>query len=308
MAAPFTLSTDISSTLAPAYMEKRLIEILEQNLVFRQFGVDRPLPKGHGKLIRFNRFAKLSLPSATLTEGTTPTGSTITSSSVDATVEQWGDWTKVTDMAEMTAMVDVVSQASEVLGIQAAEVIDSKIRDVVAAGTTVQYASTATTRLTVAAGMNLSTTELREALRTLEVANAPKFAGGTYVGILHPRASYDIRGDTNFVNADQYAGSKKLFNGELGEWLGIRLVSSTNAPVFAGAGAAGIDVYATMILGSGAYAVTDLQSLATYIKRPGSASTNDPLEQFATVGWKITFKAVILDNARMVRIEHAVSA
>ena len=308
MAAPFTLSTDISSTLAPAYMEKRLIEILEQNLVFRQFGVERPLPKGHGKLIRFNKFAKLSLPGAALTEGTTPTGSTITSSSVDATVEQWGDWTKVTDLAEMTSMVDVVSQASEVLGIQAAETIDSKIRDVVAAGTVVQYASTATTRLTVAAGMNLSTTELREALRTLEVANAPKFAGGTYVGILHPRASYDIRGDTNFVNADQYAGSKKLFNGELGEWLGIRLVASTNAPVFAGAGAAGIDVYATMVLGSGAYAVTDLQSLATYIKRPGSASTNDPLEQFATVGWKITFKSVILDNARMVRIEHSVSA
>lgn len=308
MAAPLTLSTDISSTLAPAYLEKRLIEILEQRLVFRQFGLERPLPKGQGKTLRFNKFAKLAIPPAALTEGTTPTGSTITSSSVDVVVEQWGDWTKITDLAEMTSMVDVVSHAADVLGIQASETIDSKIRDVIVAGTVVQYASTATSRVTVSAAMTLTTTELREALRTLEVANAPTFDDGRYVAVIHPRAAYDFRGDANFVNADQYAGSKKLFNGELGEWLGIRIVSTTNASVFTGAGAGGVDVYAAMILGKGAYAVTDLQSLETYIRRSGAQDTSNPLNLYATCGWKVTFKTVILDNARMVRIEHGVTA
>jgi N4-gp56 family major capsid protein len=44
------------------------------------------------------------------------------------------------------------------------------------------------------------------------------------------------------------------------------------------------------------------------VKPLGSAGTADPLEQRATSGWKATFVAKILNDAFLVRVEHAVSA
>ena len=54
------------------------------------------------------------------------------------------------------------------------------------------------------------------------------------------------------------------------------------------AGADGIDVYSTLIIGENAYATTKVEGggLETIIKQLGSAGTADPLNQRATVGWK----------------------
>ena len=54
-----------------------------------------------------------------------------------------------------------------------------------------------------------------------------------------------------------------------------------------------------------AYGVTELENggLETIIKQKGSGGTADPLEQRATIGWKGTFTAVILEDAYMVRVE-----
>lgn len=73
------------------------------------------------------------------------------------------------------------------------------------------------------------------------------------------------------------------------------------------AGAAGRDVYSTLILGSDAYGVTELTGggLENIIKQLGSAGTADPLNQRATSGWKATKTAEILVDNYMVRIETA---
>lgn len=75
------------------------------------------------------------------------------------------------------------------------------------------------------------------------------------------------------------------------------------------AGAEGRDIYATLILGSDAYGVTELEGggLQNIVKQLGSGGTADPLDQRATTGWKATKAAEILVDEYMVRIETASS-
>ena len=73
------------------------------------------------------------------------------------------------------------------------------------------------------------------------------------------------------------------------------------------AGAAGRDVYSTLLLGADAYGVTKVTGggLQTIVKQLGSAGTADPLNQRATVGWKAIKTAVRLVETYMLRIETA---
>ena len=75
-------------------------------------------------------------------------------------------------------------------------------------------------------------------------------------------------------------------------------------------GAGGTDVYSTLVIGEGAYGVTDIAGggLQTIIKQKGSGGTADPLDQRATIGWKCAKTAEILVDEYMVRIETGATA
>jgi hypothetical protein len=71
------------------------------------------------------------------------------------------------------------------------------------------------------------------------------------------------------------------------------------------AGAAGVDVYSTLILGADAYGVTEVTGggLQHIVKQLGSSGTSDPLNQRASAGWKAIKVAERLVETYMVRIE-----
>ena len=72
-----------------------------------------------------------------------------------------------------------------------------------------------------------------------------------------------------------------------------------------GAGAAGRDVYGTLILGDNAYGVTEVTGggLQHIVKQLGSSGTADPLNQRATAGWKAIKVAERLVELYMIRLE-----
>lgn len=83
---------------------------------------------------------------------------------------------------------------------------------------------------------------------------------------------------------------------------------AANSTVYPGeAGAAGRDVYSTLILGADAYGVTEISGggLQHIVKQLGSAGTADPLNQRATAGWKATKVAERLVEQYMIRVESA---
>ena len=72
-------------------------------------------------------------------------------------------------------------------------------------------------------------------------------------------------------------------------------------------GAAGRDIYSTLIIADNAYGVTEVTGggLQHIVKQLGSAGTADALNQRATAGWKATKVAERLVEQYMVRIESA---
>ena len=135
--------------------------------------------------------------------------------------------------------------------------MDTIIRNVVVAGTTVQFASTATNRGTVASGMNLTFAEIREAVATLRGADARPFPDGFYAGVTHPDGTADLFADSDVLRTFQQAGERgvtnPIFTGEIGVFYKVRWVDTTQARIFLSEGLSGADVYATMIIGQEAY-------------------------------------------------------
>jgi N4-gp56 family major capsid protein len=283
---------------------KKMIDILEQNLVVYKTAELQKLGKG------FRGFNKLTLASP-LTEGVPPAGKDLSMNQIIVTLTQFGDFTKITDIIEFLADFSIMNEAGEILGIQAAETIDNTVMNVIAAGTNVVYGDgTVVARNAITQAMTLTTA-------LLERNNVKKFAakpviGRAYAMIVHPDTAADIRIDPSFVQAVNYSSPDPsnsnrgdMFTGELGYWMGARLISTTTAPVYANAGAGGtVDVYGNLLYGMGAYGVTELSAgLQTYIKSSGPQDTSNPLDQYSTVGWKWMGASAILDNKRIVRLE-----
>lgn len=287
------------------YYDTTLLETAEANLVHNQFGMKKPIPKNRGKTIEFRCFDDLPKKTDKLTEGVTPDGKKLKVTSLTADVGQYGDYVAVSDMLDMTAIDPIIVQATKKIGKQAGMTLDTLTRDALAAGTQVQYAEgQVTARNQVAATHKMTIDAVRRAVRTLKNNNIDPF-DTSYVGIIHPDVAYDLMSDPKWVNVKTYSDPEGIYLGEIGKIENVRFVETTEAKKFVSEGADSVDVYSTLIIGDGAYGVTEIEGggLETIIKPLGAG--NDPLNQRATIGWKATHVAKILNEKAMVRIETA---
>ena len=208
-------------------------------------------------------------------------------------------------MLLLTAIDNNLVQALDLLGAQAGATLDTVTREILMGGTSVQYAEgQVTSRATLTAEHKLTVKAVRLAARFLKKQNAPKIDGG-YVAIIHPDIAYDIQDDPDWKEWNKYTTSDKMFQGEIGKIANVRFVETTEAKIFAKAGASNQDVYATLVLGANAYGTTNIEGggLETIVKQLGSVGTEDPLNQRGTAGWKATKTAVRLVEQFMVRVE-----
>src|ERR1035437_6386367 len=273
---------------------KELIDILKQKLLWYKTAKITPVSKGsNSKTVIFRGFNRLALALTPLSEGVTPAGSSLTMNSVTAVLSEYGDFTIITDVAEFLYDRSLIKDASDVLGIQATETIDTTIMNVVAAGTNVIYGDgTVTTRATIQTTMILTSKLITRDVRWLERNNVQKFdavpiIGSAYAFVAHPDAICDLRNDTNWVSAVNYSSPTPsneyrgdLFTGELGYWQGVRVISTTMSPVYVAAGASSQAIYGCLCYGKSAYAVSEFsQGLRAYIHTGGVQDTSDPLEQ-----------------------------
>lgn len=297
----------------------RSLELLKRNLAHVPMFADAvktTLPLRSGKTVQWRQWTGLALATTALTEGEPPSPLTLGTTEITGTIAEYGAYAKISRLAGEVFIDDAWAQAKELFGEQAGRSLHKLLIDVLAAGTTVQYASTAAARINVTAAMTLSVAEINEAVRTLQGNNAPRFPDGYYHGLIHPSVSFDLERDTEYRELHKYVDPSALKRGVLTEVGGVRFMSSTDAPVFAGGGAAGADVYGTLIYGPRSYGIVDLVSstvgridaktqkgFRTTMVEPSTPSKSDPLGQYGTVGWIARFVAKILDQARMVRIE-----
>lgn len=280
-----TTSSGMTAEMKTFY-SKYLIENAKPALVYDQFGQKHNIPKNGGKTIEFRKYSPLPKATTPLTEGVTPAGKALTVSTVTATVKQYGDFVPLTDMLLLTAIDNNLVQALDLLGAQAGATLDTVTREILMGGTSVQYAEgQVTSRATLTAEHKLTVKAVRLAARFLKKQNAPKIDGG-YVAIIHPDIAYDIQDDPDWKEWNKYTTSDKMFQGEIGKIANVRFVETTEAKIFAKAGASNQDVYATLVLGANAYGTTNIEGggLETIVKQLGSGGTEDPLNQRGTAG------------------------
>ena len=317
--------TATQTTLLPAlsaemkaYYEMELIEMAEAKLVHDQFGDKYPIPKGQGKSIEFRKFAPLDKALTPLVEGVTPTGGDLSVSVIMAEIEQYGAWTRLSDMLELTAVDNNILQATKLHGSQAGRTLDTITREILHGGTQVIYAPKnaggVETPVVSRGALNMTcrlTPDLFfHASAELETMNAETI-DDSYVAIIHPLAAYDLMRHPEWIDAHKYASSENIFRGEIGMIGNVRFVRTSEAKVWqdetcpgdAGNPSGYYGVFSTLVLGARAYGVTELEGggLEVIVKQKGYGE--DPLDQRSSVGWKATKTAERLVEEYMIRIE-----
>lgn len=279
-----------------------LIDNAEPRLVHDQFGQKHPIPKNGGKTIEFRKYSPLPKMLTPLTEGVTPDGQSLTVSTIEATVQQYGGYITISDVLQLTAIDNNMMQATKLLGSQAGATMDTITREVLNGGTNVIYSGGVSSRGAVADVLTVA--DIKKAARALKVQNADKI-GDSFVAIIHPDVTYDLTNDPDWKAPHQYVDTEHMYTGEIGKIAGVRFVETTEAKIFPGAGADGRSVYSTLVLADNAYGVTEVEGggLRHIVKQLGSAGTSDPLDQRASIGWKAMKVAERLVEQFMVRIE-----
>lgn len=113
-----TGSSGMSAEMKTFY-ERRLIDQALPALVHDQFGDSYPIPANNGKTIEFRKYESLPKATEPLTEGVTPNAQALTVTPMTATVKQYGGWAAITDVLQLTAIDNNITQATKVLASQA---------------------------------------------------------------------------------------------------------------------------------------------------------------------------------------------
>lgn len=285
------------------YYSDYLIDNATPKLVHDQFGQKHPIPKNGGKTIEFRKYNPLPKLTTPISEGITPDGQSLTMSTITAEVKQYGGYITLSDVLLLTAIDNNLVQATKLLGAQAGATLDTIVREVLNGGTNVIFSGGKEARSSLADGDKLTVTDVKKAVRLLKSQNAEKI-NGSWIGIIHPDMAFDLTEDPLWKDVKTY-DPDDLYEGEIGKIHGVRFVETTEAKIWAKAGAGSRAVYSTLILGDNAYGTTDITGggLQHIVKQLGSAGTGDPLDQRATAGWKATKCAERLVENYMVRIE-----
>ena len=237
-----TQTTGGLSAEMKTYYGMELLENAKPQLVHNQFAATKGLPVGGGKTVEWRKFGAFDKALTPLTEGVTPDGSGISVSYITKELAQYGDYTTVSDMLDLTAIDDVVLEITDRHGANMGLTLDTVTRNEIQQGRQVIYAprqesdgkkTEVVSRYALDGSCKITSELVAKAATQLKKMNAPTF-DGKYVCILHPSVAFDLRQDEAWIAAHQYAAATELFSGEIGELHGVRFVETTEAKIYRG--------------------------------------------------------------------------
>jgi len=343
---------DISPRTA-AFVVRDLLKRGMPYLVLEKFGQSKPLPANSTKTVQFRRYYIDSTFTSTfgsdfnpheyftgtnfdpankmLSEGVTPDATSIESSDYEASLVQYGDRVVISDVVMDTHEDPILREAVDILGEQAAVLIEKTRYNVLKAGTNVFYTNADTSRAAVDVAYSLL--EQRKVTRFLKrqlgkqitsmVKSTPAYGtesiAPSFVCVCHPDMEPDLRAITGFVPVEKY-GSMTPWENELGKIEDVRYITSTIIEPFASAGGTGgtaviasngsnADVYPMLFFARDAYGIVAFkgQNAMTPMVVNPTPTDSDPLAQRGHVGWKGYSATIILNDFWMVRVEAACS-
>ena len=121
----------------------------------------------------------------------------------------------------------------------------------------------------------------------------------------------DLMGNSEWLDAHRYTDADAIKRGVIGKLHGVEFVESNYqyyqlTAGFSTSATNVANVYSNFFFGKEAYGVINLGSIRApkiYVKNPGPNSTDNPIDQFSTIGWKMPFVAKTLNANWLINLK-----
>ena len=272
-----------------------------------------------GATVVFTIQNDLPIASTALNESTDLTPVAMSDSQVSIALAEYGNVTVTTAKLRGEAFVEIDPIQANVIGYNAAVSIDEIAKLIAQAGTTVDYSANTvsggtqpTSRASITPGCTFAAANVRLEKARLRRANVPTF-GGSYVAYIHPDVSYDLMGQTGtntWTDPHTYSQPDEIWQGEIGQFQGVRFIETPRAPWFGNAGSSPTttSVYGTLFMGrqalAKAHSIVDGNGDNPHIV-PGPVT--DYLRRFLPLGWYHLVGYGVFRQAALRRVESASS-
>lgn len=218
------------------YIQDELIERSEQLHRLPQFARKVPLAAGNGKVAEFIKYNRTDVPVDKLSEGVTPAETAFTISRQTITVDQWGLYITLTDVAEVTTKHPVLNEALDLVADAIARCQDYNLAEVLNAGTNKQFwEGSRANRGAITATDTFNADVFTQARVDLNKKGAPGYSGDMFVIVVGPQVEGDIISETasnSFISMANQQDGEALKKGKIGKWLGFDIIRSNFMPVF----------------------------------------------------------------------------
>jgi N4-gp56 family major capsid protein len=298
------------------FLVNRLLDRSSIRLVMGGLCDNISMREGAGLTAYMVRYARMNVPLSTLTESVSPTQSTFALEEVTVTLDQWGDYLEISDVAQLTAKHPLMTQCVELLADNAARVMDREITIVMLAGTNVQFGdASVTTRATITSAMTISDTIIQKVRITMVNAGAPPrgsssgdakavATSGTYLGtsnyvaVSGPEVLGDVMRPSNsfgtWAAVATYNNAKATYASEVGTWQNVRFVETNFIPKF-------------VLLGGTTTAVVTTNAFGTNTPTVTSAAAGGVLTN-GTYFFKVTRKDLLRGFEESISIPHSMAS
>lgn len=263
------------TALSQALLDVYSLDILHnaQGIMrFEDFAIRKQdLMASPGENIKFTIYDDLATQGGSLSEHVNLSAQAMSATQETITVTEYGNAVNVSEKLLRLSYDDLMAETATLLGRDYAVARDVALRDALSTGLThnIFYDTVAFGGANFASVAEKFDTEIvREGVKKLQIENAPKFNGDFYVCFLHPHQATELRRDTDWQSANNYANTRNLFSGELGRWEDVVFISTTHAKNGAyagvgldanltGSGAGGADVYEALLFADQCLYVAD---------------------------------------------------
>ena len=284
---------------------QKMIVLEQSEFVFTRLAKKESIPGNYGsKIWTTRRYLHLpvDLEKGRLAEGVAPTPMKVEGVTVSGTINQYGAYIELTDVAKDIHFDDIFNIYQPELARHAAETIERDLIDAVEAEASVRFAGSNTDVSTIAATDVVDFEDVRNAWIGMKnhFRKGHSLAGGKPIFVAHPNVLQDLLDDTSVVKDliivpgyDQ----KIIRSGSINEYTvyGIYFMESMVLDPVA-EGASDANVYRSYLVGEDAFALLKLGSNdVKWYKKGFVADSSDPLGQKATLGYKLWTGGKVLD-------------
>ncbi len=294
-------TTDIIDPAVNLVYQKTLLRAARPEYIHAEFAQKYSIKNKMGNTMKFRRYNLYAAALVPITEGITPNGHRQSKVDLQAQCSQFGDFATLTDVVSLiTEDANIVIEV-DLQNDQMRNTEDQLVRDVLAASASSTTCSNGSGTETL-----LNKSDINAVRQTLRGANAKyltsliKAAQGqgtspirpSFFGIAHTDLEDDLEAVAGFKETANYPNQAPVHVAEKGQTGNVRWLTTTQGYVSSG-------TYSLPIIGQKAYGMIKIDggNAQAIVKGLGSAGTADPLNQRATVGWKMWQVARILNDA-----------